>query len=315
MENKSEKKIQINLGHICNNVCKFCMNGEPLNKRKFVPFSLAKKELKKLKDKNYNVVGFLGGEITIYPKIIELVKLATKLGYERIDLVSNGRRYSDIKFLKNLIEVGNIRFYLSIHSHKEKIEDFLTSVKGSFNEKIQGLYNLITLQKKGLIQERIFINLVINKLNYKFLSQILIFYFKNFGIKDFRFNFIRPEGRAFVNFKLLVPTYTEILPYLKKSILLSKKLNLDISLEGIPFCLLKEIKNFKDFVGESKDSKNIIEGEKNRQEFQYDEFRKDRLRTKTPKCGKCIYNSSCEGPWTNYAEIYGFKEFKPIIRN
>ena len=313
MENKSEKKIQINLGHICNNVCKFCMNGEPLNKRKFVPFSLAKKELKKLKDKNYNVVGFLGGEITIYPKIIELVKLATKLGYERIDLVSNGRRYSDIKFLKNLIEVGNIRFYLSIHSHKEKIEDFLTSVKGSFNEKIQGLYNLITLQKKGLIQERIFINLVINKLNYKFLSQILIFYFKNFGIKDFRFNFIRPEGRAFVNFKLLVPTYTEILPYLKKSILLSKKLNLDISLEGIPFCLLKEIKNFKDFVGEFRDGIGEIRGGTDlRQQIKIAEQRKQNLRTKIRNCQKCVYDSLCEGPWKNYAKIYRFKEFKPI---
>ena len=311
--NENEKKIQINLGHICNNVCKFCMNGEPLNKRKFIPFSLAKKELKKFKDKNYNAVGFLGGELTIYPKIIELIELAAKLGYKRIDLVSNGRRYSDIKFLKNLIEAGNIRFYLSIHSHNEKIEDFLTSIKGSFNEKIQGLYNLITLQKKGLIQERIFINSVINKFNYKFLPQILFFYFRNFGIKDFRFNFIRPEGRAFVNFKLLVPTYTEILPYLKKSIFLSKKLNLDISLEGIPFCLLKEIKNFKDFIGEFRDGTGEIrEGTALRRQFKIAEERKQNLRIKIRDCKKCVYDSLCEGPWKNYAKIYGFKEFKPI---
>ena len=313
MENKSEKKIQINLGHICNNVCKFCMNGEPLNKRKFVPFPLAKRELKKFKDKNYNAVGFLGGELTIYPEITELVKLAAELGYERIDLVSNGRRYSDIKFLENLIEAGNIRFYLSIHSHQEKIEDFLTSVKGSFNDKIKGLYNLIALQKRGLIKERIFINLVINKLNYRFLPQILTFYFRNFGIKDFRFNFIRPEGRAFVNFKLLVPTYTEVLPCLEKSIRLSKKLNLDISLEGIPFCLLKGIKKFKDFVGEFRDGTGEIRSGTNlRRQFKIAEQRKQNLRIKNKNCKNCLYDSLCEGPWKNYAKIYGFKEFKPM---
>lgn len=315
---ENEKKIQINLGHICNNVCKFCMNGEPLNKRKFIPFSLAEKELKKFKDKNYDVIGFLGGELTIYPKIIELIKLAAKLGYRRVDLVSNGRRYADINFLKKLVKAGNIRFYLSIHSHNEKIEDFLTSVKGSFKEKIQGLYNLIILQKRGLIQERIFINLVINKLNYKLLPQILFFYFRNFGIKDFRFNFIRPEGRAFVNFKLLVPTYTETLPYLKKSVFLSKKLNLNISFEGVPFCLLSEIKKFKDFVGEFRDGLGeISEGTDFcrpdfRRQFKIAEQRKQNLRTKIKDCKKCVYDSLCEGPWKNYAKIYGFKELKPI---
>lgn len=310
-----EKEVQLNLGKVCNNLCKFCMTDIPLNKRKFIPFSQIKKELKQFRDKNYNVVGFLGGELTIYPQIIELVAFADRLGYKRINLVSNGRRYSNMGFLKKLAQAGNIKFYISIHSHEEKTEDFLTSINGGFREKIQGLYNLNLLRKKEIIKEKISVNLVVNKLNYKVLPRTLLFYFKNFDIKDFRLNFIKPDGRAMDNFKILVPTYKKIMPYLKQCFLLSKKMNMDVSSEGIPFCVMEKIKNFRDFVGESKDSKNIIEGEENRQEFQYDEFRKDRLRTKTPKCGKCIYDSSCEGPWTNYAKIYGFKEFKPVIKN
>lgn len=308
-----EKKCQINLGNVCNNICKFCMNAEPLDKRKFIPFNVAKKELKEFREKSYNVIGFLGGECTVYPKITELTKYATKLGFVRIDMVSNGRRYSDMDFLKKFIEAGYIRFYLSIHSHKEKIEDFLTSIKGSFKDKIRGLHNLMTLKKRGMIKEKIFINLVINKMNYKFLPQILFFYLKNFSIRDFRFNFIRPEGRAFDNFKLLVPTYTEILPFLKESILLSEKLNLDISLEGIPFCMLKKIKDFKDYIGELRDGAGTIkEGIDRRKEFKIAELRKSELKVKKESCRECIYDSLCEGPWRNYTEIYGFKEFKPV---
>jgi MoaA/NifB/PqqE/SkfB family radical SAM enzyme len=289
------------------------MNDQPIEERKFLPFPQIKKELKEFKKKGYNIVGFLGGELTVYPRIIELVKFATKLDYKRINLVSNGRRYSDINFLKHLIAAGNIRFYLSVHSHKEKIEDFLTSVKGGFKEKIKGLYNLVSLQKRGLIKEKIFINLVANKLNYKFFSQTMFFYFKNFGIKDFRFNFIRPEGRAFNNFKILVPTYSEVLPYLKESVLLSKKLNVNLSAEGIPFCILKGIKNFNNFIGEFKDGEGEIkEGEDNRKQFKFAKLRKEKLRSKMKSCKNCIYDSLCEGPWKNYVKIYGFKEFKPI---
>ena len=154
---------------------------------------------------------------------------------------------------------------------------------------------------------------MVNKLIYKSLPQTLFFYFKNFGIKDFRFNFVRPEGRAFDNFGLLVPTYSEILPYLKESFLMSKKLDLDISSEGIPFCILKGIKNFKRLIGEFRDGKGKIkEGVDFRKEFRFANVRKEKLRLKAETCKKCIYDSLCEGPWKNYVKIYGFKEFKPV---
>ncbi|MDD5067508.1 MAG: radical SAM protein [bacterium] len=309
----NEKKFQINLGNVCNNICKFCMNAEPLETRKFIPFSQIKKEIKEYRKKGYNVIGFLGGELTVYPKIIDLVRLATRLGYKRIDLVSNGRKYSDLTFLKELNEAGYIRFYLSIHSHEERTEDFLTSVKGSFREKIRGLNHLVSLKKKGLIREKIFINLVINKLNYKSLPRIILFYLRNFGVRDFRFNFIRPEGRAFAHFKILVPAYREVLPYVKRSVLLSEKLRLNLSVEGIPYCILRNMRNFQEYIGELKDGAGTIkEGIDRRKEFNIADLRKAELRVKPETCRECIYDLYCEGPWKDYTQINGFREFKPI---
>jgi hypothetical protein len=94
-------------------------------------------------------------------------------------------------------------------------------------------------------------------------------------------------------------------------------------LEGVPFCIVKEIESFKNFIGEFRDGTGKIrEGEirekkmnaqvEFRREITYSEQRKAILRKKANFCKICIYDSLCEGPWKSYAEIYGFKEFKPI---
>lgn len=311
-----EKEVQLYIGKVCNNLCKFCIDDEPPEERKFVSPSVLKKSLRKFSKENYNVVGFFGGEVTIYPKIEEMIKYATALGYKRINLVSNGRKYADMNFLRKLVRSGNIRFYFSVHSENEKTEDFLTSIKGGFKEKIKGLSNLAQLNKHDMIKENIFLNIVVNRLNYRSLPEMMYFYYRNFRIKDFRFRYIIPLGRAFTNSRLLTLRYTRAFPYLKKVILLSNKLNINVSLDGIPFCILNKIKNFQDFVGEFKDglgnSKHEIDLQAKSKNF--NKNTKD-PHVKTKNCRKCIYYSLCEGPWENYVKLYGSKEFKPVIRS
>lgn len=310
-----DKKVELNLGLVCNNSCKFCMNDEPLKKRRFISFDILKKELHDFRKKGYNAVGFLGGEPTIYPKIIEVIGLASGLGYRGIHLVSNGRRYKNRKFLERLIRAGATRFYVSIHSHKPEIEDFLTSIKGGFREKIEGIANLTFYRKQGMIKDNILLNIVINKYNYRDISAILFFYKKNFSLSNFRFNFIRPAGRAWKNFDLLVPKYSEIKEYLWEGLKLARQLKVNLTLEAIPFCLLSGIENFQEFVGEFRDGLRSAKfGDKGREEFFIEQRRKNDLKTKKKSCQKCIFNSLCEGPWSNYVKANNFFEFKPIIR-
>jgi len=312
MENR---KIEINLGLVCNNFCKFCMNKAPLKERKFPDFEFLKKELGDYYQKGYRAVGFLGGEPTIYPRLIELVSFTKGLGYQEIQIISNGRRYSDKNFLERLITAGVTRFYVSIHSYKEEVEDKLISVRGGFRQKIQGLLNLRNFQKNGMIKDKIFLNTVINKLNYKHLKGIVLF-FNNMGFSDVRFNFIRPEGNALANAKSLVPRYSEVMKYVVEAVKLKEKLPVNLSFEAIPFCSFCEygIEDFKDYVGEFKDADVVASfGEKNKRDrFNVAERRKNQLRIKKASCRSCDFDSVCEGPWKNYVKIYGFKEFKPV---
>jgi MoaA/NifB/PqqE/SkfB family radical SAM enzyme len=308
-----EREIQLDIGDICDLRCKFCIDNKSLKGRRFISPLILKRTLRKFAQKKYKVIGIIGGEITVYPQLEKIIKFATNLGYKRINLISHGIRFADMDFLKKLVKAGNIRFYVSIQSYKAKEEDSLISMKGGFRKKIQGLRNLVLLQKQGLIKEQIYLSAVITKLNYKLLSEILLFYFKNFGIKNIRFRFIRPEGRALDNFRVLIPRYVEVLPHLNKAVLLSKNLNLDFSFDGIPFCILRDMKKFKGFMGELRDE---IEKRKKQISFENQSVisqKINEIQIKIKECKLCIYNSLCGGPFKNYVKIYGPKEFKPII--
>ncbi|MBU1078322.1 MAG: radical SAM protein [Spirochaetes bacterium] len=291
------------------------MNGLPGEERILASFETLADEIKRYYKKGYRALGFLGGEPTIHPKIIELVSLANQLGYENIDIVSNGRMYHNRAFVEKLIKSGVTRFYISIHSHKPDIEDYLTQKNGSFKQKIEGLKNLMDLRKKGFFKDRIFLNTVINKSNYLYLTDFMHFYHK-MGFMDFRFNFIRPDGRAYLHGKKMVPRYSTVMKYVKQAIELSKSLRVNVFFEGIPFCLFhrSEIRDFKNYIGEFRDgNKKISLGEaQKRIRFEWKERRKNELRTKEETCNPCVYNPVCEGPWKNYIQFYGFKEFRPV---
>lgn len=315
------KHVEINLGRLCNNRCIFCMIKDDKNVKRLNFASLAqiKNEINTFAKKGFSSLGFLGGEPSLYPNISEIVSYARLKGFSNITLVSNGRRFSDVNFLKSLVSAGITRFCVSIHSHIPEIEDEMTRVQGGFLQKMIGIENLVNLRKDGIIKEDIAINIVVNKKNYKSLVSTIDFFRKE-GVKDFRLNFIRPEGRAWVNFELLVPKYSDFRPYIKKILYLAEKENIHVSLGDIPFCILPDIKENIGLTGEVRDYINLVVSfDKNRKNsksfketFLWKERRQRELKSKGRRCSNCSYNSICEGPWKNYVKNYGFSEFKPI---
>jgi len=311
-----ENRVELNLGLVCNNHCKFCLNDKPAGKRRFVSPKVIEGELAVFRNRGYDTVAFLGGEPTIYPDLAGIIRSASSIGYKGIHLISNGRKYSDKDFLRKIIGAGATRFYVSIHSHKPEIEDFLTSVKGSFAEKLRGISNLVFFQHKGLIRDNILLNTVINNYNYRYLAQIISFYKEKFGLANFRFNFIRPAGRALKNFRLLVPKYTDTREYMLRAINLSRALKANITFEAVPFCLLAGVRGGAEFIGELKDGiREARFGDFKREEFFIEQRRKDDLKIKRRSCRRCTFDICCEGPWKNYVKVHSFQEFKPIITN
>ncbi|MEM4367976.1 MAG: hypothetical protein QXO21_03050 [Candidatus Anstonellales archaeon] len=57
-------------------------------------------------------------------------------------------------------------------------------------------------------------NTVISKLNYHHLKELIIF-FKKLGVKNIELDFPRPLGNAWKYFSQVMPTKTEVIPFLQ----------------------------------------------------------------------------------------------------
>ena len=297
------KKLDIKIIFQCNNHCDFCAQG---NKRSFIKMKTKDEIIKALKDgkkKNVNSVVFTGGEPTLHPNIIELIEEAKNLGYKFIQLQTNGRTLSDIEFLKKLKKAGVNEISPALHGSKPEIHDTLTHSPGSFKQTVKGIINS---KKLGLY---VLTNSVITSLNYKDLPDLakLLVYL---AVDQFQFAFIHIIGTAWENRKWIVPRKTDILPYLYKALDIGIKKGIRCYTEAIPYCLMK---GYEECISEKiipdgpvVDADVFVEN--------YGDYRRTEGKIKHEKCKKCFYYNVCEGPWREYPELFGWDEFKPIIK-
>lgn len=310
------KHIEINLGKACNNKCMFCNTiiTNP-SEYQFTPEDKVKQELQHWSDQGYNSVGFLGGEITLYPNIIGIVSFANSIGYEHIYIVSNGRQYADKNFIAQLIEAGVTRFLVSIHGTDKELVTRISQVPVAFEQQIQGIRNLVCFSDQ--IQQPISVNIVINKLNYTKLVQIIKDLY-DLGIRDYRFNFISLRGRAADHVPELNVTFTDLIPEIPKLIKVAELLKIHLAFGDIPFCIFNKIgleKSIK-YIGEFLDQVvdvsmfDFTTGDHTR--FNWKQSKQNDLKQKMPFCSDCIYEKPCEGVWKSYLEHNGQHEFIPI---
>ena len=259
--------------------------------------------LKKERNRCNNVI-FMGGEPTIQKNLIDYVKYAKDLNYEEIHITSNGRMFSLKDYCMALSEAGANVFTVSIHGSNAKINDYLTRVKGSWKQSVNGIKNL----KKT--NRHVQTNTVIVKQNYKdlpSLAKMLI----GLGVDKYQFAFMHISPIIQENPRLIkeiVPRYFQVENYVKKGLQIGIDSNIPATTEAIPYCFMK---GYEDHISEKTipdtdvyDTGIIQRG--------FKEIRKKEAKGKGPNCKKCKYYRVCEGPWKDYPEIFGWKEFKPI---
>lgn len=311
-------KLALLLGYECNNRCLFCYDGTGYKRGRVLPISTeeAKEKIKIGFEAGCNFLDILGGEPTIRKDLIDLINYAKRLGYEQIAITTNGQMLSYYDYAKKLVEAGLNHIIFSIHSNNPEIHDFLTSNKGSWERAINGLKNIMKLKDEGY---EIYVgnNTVITKYNYDHMDKILEF-LANLGINGQDFIFPHPRGRAYVYFDEIVPSLSEIFPYIRKTIGKYKKIKekykniKHFAFRYVPLCYLypdiglsseyKAIKLnfFEKHVGPEFEDWNVEEG------------RKLVGKRKSEACNLCILNQVCEGIWLEYAEERGLGELYPI---
>ncbi len=295
------ERVDIKIGFGCNNHCHFCVQGD---KRNFC----AAKDKKEIRDslkeahkKGKRQVIFTGGEPSLHPNFLELVRMARKMGYKTIQIQTNGRTFAYRDFCLKAIKAGVNQFSPALHGHNAKIHDFLTNSPGSFEQTVQGIKNLKSLN------QFLTTNTVVTTKNYRFLPQIAQL-LVNLDVDRFQFAFIHVHGTAKENQDWIVPKKSKVMPYIKKGLDIGINADKWVVTEAIPYCLMK---GYEKHISEIAIPKPMIFDAGFKVE-DYASYRKNKAKAKGPNCLKCKYNDICEGPWKEYPEIFGWDEFRPI---
>lgn len=309
MKNQNEKikKTVIVLGYQCNNNCQFCLNS---NKRNLVSKTTAQimQEIILIRKKGFTYLELIGGEPTIRPDIIKLIKFAQRLKFENIVMATNGRVFAYREFAEKIIKAGLTDLIFSIHGHNQKLHDSLTRSKGSFQQLMQGIKNV---QSLGL--KRLGTNTTIVKQNYRFLKEIGRLILK-LGFKNSEFIFVDPTyGAAHDNFLKFVPKIFQAAPHIHQCLDLGKKNKIEHwTIRYVPLCYFTD---YLKQISELEES-TIFYTQHLAPDFinlDVEDSRRKISRAKTEKCKGCKLYDKCEGIWKEYLKYYGDKELKPVV--
>lgn len=126
----------------CNNKCKWCYSNYYIKQKDKVSldFGFAKEIIRLLSEIGVQRINILGGEPTLYKYILELISFIRSCKMDAV-IITNGRRLSNIDFLKDLKKSGISRIAVSIEGCDSKSQSEITGISTSFNETIQGLRN------------------------------------------------------------------------------------------------------------------------------------------------------------------------------
>lgn len=295
------KRADVKLGFACNNNCRHCVVGDKRRRFKHRPMEELLREFGRGREQGCREVVLTGGEPTIRKDFLEVVRQAKRMGFERIQLQTNGRMMSYRGFCEQVVDAGVTDFLVALHGHVPELHDYLTRNNGNFVQTVSAIRNLKNLRQK------VAVNVVVTRPNYRNIPEIATLLLR-LGVDQFQMAFVHPLGNAYENFYSVVPRMALIQPHVLAGLALGVGAGVTVMTEAIPPCFLPgyEAYSAEPIMPDTMifDAGSFIA-----------DFRKQRLtdgKAKAPSCPGCKYDNNCEGVWKEYPEKYGWAEFQPV---
>ncbi len=308
------KNCEVILNYDCNARCIFCYQPEddlkPLSGKR-MPFSGASRALYQGYSRGCRCAYLIGGEITLLPDLPKIIKLAARIGYPWIQVMSNGLKLADRTYAGSLIKAGANLFRLSLHGPSEEIHDRLVGVPGAF-KKITAAFDNIRAGGAELC-----VNMAVNGVNYKALPEMLELITGRFGVRDFNIIFPHYSGMMAKNADLLKVSVRQAVPYVREAL---ERMRLGgirpesrVLINFCP-CNIPEAAHLMaewDRPSRPEDDEPLyyVEGQT---DAVYSV--KERIRVKNPSCSRCVYDKVCMGFEKWYADVFGRREFRPVLK-
>jgi MoaA/NifB/PqqE/SkfB family radical SAM enzyme len=187
---RGPEKVIMNVTYVCNNHCTFCavgtrtqVDGHPTRQRE---------HLAKYRRAGVRMVDFDGGEPTLNPELVPLVRYARAIGYDRINVTTNGRLCAYDDFARKLATSGVTTLLFSVHGPDAQTHAQQVGVAEAFEQTIAGIRNCLKHAPESV---ELGMNVTITKGNHTKLDAIAQLCF-DLGLRWLNLQFLTPFGRA-----------------------------------------------------------------------------------------------------------------------
>jgi len=169
-----QNRIWVRISSACNNKCNFCLDSDAQNWT-LVDEKIVKNKIKEwFKNWYENRVIISWWEASINPKFPEYIRYAKELGYDRVQTVTNGNMFAVASFCDKVIDAWLEEITFSFHGHNPTLHDYLVVTPWAFKKSLKWLIYI----KKNYPDIIINIDIVVNKINIKYLPDIVKFFMK-----------------------------------------------------------------------------------------------------------------------------------------
>ncbi|PRP97514.1 Cyclic pyranopterin monophosphate synthase [Enhygromyxa salina] len=272
----------------CHSACRFCIVQEGMNYFKGVPWELYTAAVDDNRaSQRYRRVTFTGGEVTLESRLFDYVNYARESGsFEHIRLQTNGRLLANMEFAKKLVDSGIDEYFVSLHGHDAKTQDYISQREGSFDEAIAGLENLVSL---GVC---VMTNTVLTTLNQPHLADIVETVRRFAPTRMEWWNYLPMED--YTDERELLSPMDKLAPSLREALARARGYGIETAVKYVPRCLLGD-----DAASQDNTQPDVVIVE----EF-YDIYPKFACAYEA----KCEYAESCLGLHHPYITKYGWEE-------
>lgn len=239
-------------------------------------------------------VAISGGEPTLHPRIVALVRLAKDEGASLVELQTNATRLDDDALVTALADAGLGLAYVSLHAPDAARSDVITGAPGTFEKTVRGVD---ALHRAGVPLR---LSYVFCQTNLDAFEAYVDWVAARWPGVEIGVSFVAASTDLVPRTRALIPRYSDVVPHLARGIARARAHGLRLSgfesMCGIPLCLVPE--DLASFFALAVAPDGYDGGEV----------------VRTEACDACALRGRCFGLRRGYAALHGTDELRPVRR-
>lgn len=304
-----DRQIEIQLGHMCNNRCVFCVSGQRTALGEAGPMATEPvlEAIRRAREDGHRKITLLGGEPTLQPGFMSIVRETVSLGFEEIVLFTNGAKTARAELVDAIRATGgNFTWRISIQGATRESHERTTRKPGSFG-RIER-----TLEHLAARGERVTVNMCVVRSNADSLDRFPSL-LAPYGVTQLHLDMMRPldaGDRTEEELRAAIPRYSELAGPLRRMVA-GFAPGFDVNVGNLPYCVAPDLAPWIHHDGEPTET-IAIDGDDRLSRPWNKYLVKARDKVKPARCAECVLGPRCSGVYETYARFEGLDELQPI---